>query len=478
MKTAAVYIRVSTDEQAEYSPDSQLAEAKAYAARNGMIISPDHVYTDVGISGRKANKRPAFMRMVAEAKGKPSPFDVILVWKFSRFARNQEESILYKNLLKKECNVEVVSISEEVGDSVFGSLIERIIEWMDEFYSIRLSEEVTTKMTFAAERGQILSIAPFGYSKKPDQPMVIVPEEAEWIKYIFESFVSGSTMVGLAKELNSAGVRTHRGNLFENRTIEYILHNPMYCGYVRWTPTGVTVGKRIYDSPDTIVKKGDFEPIISEELFNKAKERLAEISNRHKKRAKPVDVKKHWLSGLVKCSSCGSSMSYAQATAGFQCHKYARGLCSESHYISAKKLEAAVISSIEQVTVTDSFVKDITRIKKEDNAIDYGPQIARLESMLERAKKAYAAGIDTLEEYGSNKKRIIAEIDDLKAKDAAQTKETVYLPVPEVQNRFDGLVSLLKSDSDVVDKHRAAAGIIDHIVFNRKEESLEVFFYL
>ena len=128
MKTAAVYIRVSTDEQAEYSPDSQLAEAKAYAARNGMIISPDHVYTDVGISGRKANKRPAFMRMVAEAKGKPSPFDVILVWKFSRFARNQEESILYKNLLKKECNVEVVSISEEVGDSVFGSLIERIIE--------------------------------------------------------------------------------------------------------------------------------------------------------------------------------------------------------------------------------------------------------------------------------------------------------------------------------------------------------------
>ena len=184
MKTAAVYIRVSTDEQAEYSPDSQLAEAKAYAARNGMIISPDHVYTDVGISGRKANKRPAFMRMVAEAKGKPSPFDVILVWKFSRFARNQEESILYKNLLKKECNVEVVSISEEVGDSVFGSLIERIIEWMDEFYSIRLSEEVTTKMTFAAERGQILSIAPFGYSKKPDQPMVIVPDLEVWIMYI------------------------------------------------------------------------------------------------------------------------------------------------------------------------------------------------------------------------------------------------------------------------------------------------------
>ena len=126
----------------------------------------------------------------------------------------------------------------------------------------------------------------------------------------------------------------------------------------------------------------------------------------------------------------------------------------------------------------EPFKQWLAQVGKErlDETID--PQIARLESMLERAKKAYAAGIDTLEEYGSNKKRIIAEIDDLKAKDAAQTKETVYLPVLEVQNRFDGLVSLLKSDADVVDKHRAAAGIIDHIVFNRKEESLEVFFYL
>ena len=173
MKTAAVYIRVSTDEQAEYSPDSQLTEAKAYAARHGILISPEHIYTDVGISGRKATKRPEFMKMISAAKEKPSPFDVILVWKYSRFARNQEESILYKSLLSKECNVEVVSITEETGDSVFGSLIERIIEWMDEFYSIRLSEEVTTKMTYAAERGQIMSIAPFGYRKESGQPMVI-----------------------------------------------------------------------------------------------------------------------------------------------------------------------------------------------------------------------------------------------------------------------------------------------------------------
>lgn len=69
------------------------------------------------------------MKMVGLAKSKEHPFDVILVWKFSRFARNQEESIVYKSLLKKN-HVEVVSVSEPLIDGPFGTLIERIIEWM------------------------------------------------------------------------------------------------------------------------------------------------------------------------------------------------------------------------------------------------------------------------------------------------------------------------------------------------------------
>lgn len=478
MKTAAVYIRVSTDEQAEYSPDSQLTEAKAYAARHDILISPDHIYTDVGISGRKATKRPEFMRMISAAKEKPSPFDVILVWKYSRFARNQEESILYKSLLSKECNVEVVSISEETGDSVFGSLIERIIEWMDEFYSIRLSEEVTTKMTYAAERGQIMSIAPFGYKKEAGQPMVIVPEEAQWIRHIFNGFVGGKSIVGLARELNESGVRTHRGSQFENRTIEYILHNPMYCGYVRWTPNGKTVGNRIYNSPDTIIRKGDFEPIISENLFNDVQDRLKELAGRRKKRSKPMDVKKHWLSGLVKCSSCGATLVYSQANAGFQCHKYARGNCKVSHYISAKKLEQYVISSIEQVTITESFIQDITRVRKVDNVIDYGPQINKLENMLERAKRAYTEGIDTLEEYANNKKRISAELEAIKEKDAAQIIHTEFQSVDDVQQKFDSIITLLKSEVDDSVKNEAIAGIVDFVRFNRKESTVEIYFYL
>jgi DNA invertase Pin-like site-specific DNA recombinase len=103
---------VSTDEQLEYSPDSQIKKIKEYAKHNDIHISDEFIFLDEGISGRKAEKRPAFMKMIALAKTKPKPFDMILVWKFSRFARNREDSIVYKSMLRKQCGIDVVSISE------------------------------------------------------------------------------------------------------------------------------------------------------------------------------------------------------------------------------------------------------------------------------------------------------------------------------------------------------------------------------
>lgn len=477
MKNAAVYIRVSTDEQVEYSPDSQLIEIKAYAERHGYIIDSKHIYTDAGISGRNAKKRPAFLQMVSEAKMKPSPFDVILVWKFSRFARNQEESILYKSLLKKECNVDVVSITEETGDSMFGSLIERIIEWMDEFYSVRLAEEVTTKMTLAAEQGKVLTIAPFGYLKKPNEPMVIVPDEAEWVRKMFEMHISGVPTIKIARTLNDSGVRTHKGNLFENRTVEYILNNPMYAGYVRWTPTGKTVGKRIYDSPDTIVSKGDFEPIIDYATFEKSKEIFIERKRKYAKASKPSEVKKHWLSGILKCSNCGASLVYSAKHNGFQCHKYSHGFCAVSHFISKRKVEAAVIHSIKNVSITKSFIADITKVKAEC-FVDYTQQINKLNKMLDRCKLAFAEGIDTLADYAANKKRILSEIAELEEKDRLQREKVVPMSVKEVKDKFYRIQLVLTSDASDDEKREAMLEIVEKIVYSKASDTIDVFFRL
>lgn len=475
MKNVAAYIRVSTNEQAEHSPDSQLRELKEYAKRNGMIVDPEHIYIDSGISGRKASKRPQFQKMIAAAKSKPAPFDVILVWKFSRFARNQEESILYKSLLRRNCNVEVMSITEETGDSMFGSLIERIIEWMDEFYSIRLGEEVRTKMTYVAEKGKAQTVASFGYSKKSGEDLIIVEDEAKWVRYMADELLHGKSLRRIANELNDAGVRTHRGNKFEPRTIDYILRNPVNKGVIHWTPHQ-NHKSRSPLSEDTILVADAAPAIFSSEYFDQV---VAELDRRvvlRKKYEKSDTVRKHWLSGFLKCSNCGSTMVYQSANNGFQCYKYAKTLCKVSHYISASKIEAAVIDALENISITDDYIKDITISKNPASAVDYTKKIERLEYMLERAKAAYVAGIDTLEEYGENKTRLTNEIENLKAKEVK--KEIVYPSVAEVSSKIDSITTLLKSNEAVEVKQAALATIVEKIVFSRPDDTVSLYLFL
>ena len=99
LRIGAAYIRVSDERQDEYSPDSQLKKIREYAAKEGYMIPDEYVFYDDGISGKSTKRRDDFNRMIAIAKEKTHPFDRIYVWKFSRFARNQEEAIVYKSLL-------------------------------------------------------------------------------------------------------------------------------------------------------------------------------------------------------------------------------------------------------------------------------------------------------------------------------------------------------------------------------------------
>ena len=203
LKIGAAYIRVSTDDQTEYSPDSQVKLILDYAKTHGIIVPEEYVFREnEGVSGRKADRRPEFQRMVSMAKSTDHPFDVILVWKFSRFARNQEESIVYKSLLRKQCGVDVLSVSEPLIDGPFGSLIERIIEWMDEYYSIRLAGEVKRGMKEKVSRGGMVSIPSFGYDVK-DGNYVINPDEARYVREISQWFMAGTGLLEIAKRLNA-----------------------------------------------------------------------------------------------------------------------------------------------------------------------------------------------------------------------------------------------------------------------------------
>ena len=191
LEIAAAYIRVSTDDQTELSPDSQLHVILDAAKADGYIIPKEYIFMEKkGISGRKADNRPEFQRMISLAKSQtPSPFTRLYLWKFSRFARNQEESTFYKGILRKKCGVEIISVSEPIAEGMFGRLIETIIEWFDEYYSVNLSGEVLRGMNEKASNKGYQCTPSLGYEAVgKGKPHIINEQEyaiAEFIhKYL------------------------------------------------------------------------------------------------------------------------------------------------------------------------------------------------------------------------------------------------------------------------------------------------------
>ena len=136
MKQAIAYMRMSTDKQ-EYSIDSQERLIKNYAKSHGFIIVD--TYIDEGISGKLAEKRPAFLKMIDDSSS--NKFDTVLIYDSSRFARNLEQSLVYKSVLKRN-GVNLVSITEPVFDDDTSLITDALFGAMNEMYVRKLSKNV------------------------------------------------------------------------------------------------------------------------------------------------------------------------------------------------------------------------------------------------------------------------------------------------------------------------------------------------
>ena len=473
----AAYIRVSTEDQVELSPESQMEEIRKYAQREGILLLEDQIYIDAGISGKKAERRPEFMRMIATAKEKDCPFSVILLWKYSRFARNQEESIFYKSILRSKCGIDVVSVTEPLIAGPFGSLIERIIEWMDEFYSIRLSQEVKRSMKINAERGRLQASPSFGYRAKDG---ILIPDENEavYVRRIFDSFLSGKGLFVIARELNAMGVRTHRGNPFENRTVEYILRNPVYIGKLRWNPSGWT--RRDFSNENIIVADSEHEPLVSMETWEAAQRQLDEIKAQWGYKARPVSELKGWTSGIVRCAACGATLIFTKPHY-YKCNNYARGRCTHSQHIGAEALENAIIS---RLMIDASNPVPIAYNIIYTNASG-GHELARLEATIKqltvkrgRLQEAYLAGVLNLEDFSVAKTGIENSMAQAKAElQELQAKSDTDVVEQQLQTAISTALETLQSPSATLEeKNNAARSVIENCTFD-KENSLLAIIY-
>lgn len=219
---AVIYARYSSDNQREASIEGQIRECTAFAEKNGITVLRH--YIDRAISA-KTDNRPEFQNMIKDSNKKL--FDMIIVWKLDRFARNRYDSARYKAQLKKN-GVKVVSATEVISDGAEGIILESMLEGFAEYYSVDLSEKVVRGMTDNALKCMFNGgTLPMGYVIDAEQHFQIDPVTAPYILDAFKQYDEGTTMKQIRDWLNEQGMKNTRGNPLTYNSVQHLL----FCGY-------------------------------------------------------------------------------------------------------------------------------------------------------------------------------------------------------------------------------------------------------
>ena len=461
---AVLYSRVSSDKQdIDLSISAQLKNLREYAARNGYTVVREFV--DEAESGRTAD-RPAFREMVAMARHSPRPFDAVLIWKYSRFARRREDSIVYKTMLRKS-GIQVISITEPFEDTPTGRLLEAMIESLDEFYSANLGEEIVRGLRESASRGFYLhSRPPYGYRKvkvkdggKERPRLEIEPDQVKIVASIFNGIIEGKGLKEIVKELNHNGEPAPDGKTWGKTTLHKILTNEAYTGTLVWGRTS----KRNLEP----VRVEDAWPVIVDrETFNTVRSKL---SSRSPARLNPRQLSSRYLlSGLARCGHCGKALVGQEAKGGkfsyYVCGtllKKGAGSC-DARYLNSRKFEELVINKVKEHILTEENLRELARQVNEEmdtSVVRYWEEldiisagITGINSRLERLYDALETGKIELDDLSPRIRQLRQQQQQLQARKweleallADRHKELVDLEM--VARCVDDLCNLLEESS-------------------------------
>jgi len=258
-KRAALYARVSTEEQARegFSLAAQIESMRKYCDIQDLVVTEE--YIDDGFSGRNI-KRKAYQRMFSPAERKN--WDVLVVLKMDRIHRNSKNFMTMMEDLNKHGQSFISTYDRIDTNSATGRFVMDMIQRIAQLESEQIGERTYMGMKEKAVSGQgILGFnPPFGYNLE-NSVLVKVENELEIVTKIFDSYLNDMTMDEIAYDLNREGTLTRRGNPWNKFNIRTILHNPIYAGYMRW---------------DGILQRHDSETAISPLVFNKVQDKISD----------------------------------------------------------------------------------------------------------------------------------------------------------------------------------------------------------
>ena len=371
-----IYARYSSDNQREESIEGQLRECQDFAEKNDITIL--NTYIDRAFSA-KTDNRPEFQHMIADSKKKM--FDVVLVWKYDRFARNRLDSLMYKQLLQRN-DIKLISVTEPIMNSSVGIIVESMIDSYNEYYSAELAEKVTRGMTENALKGKYNGgTLPIGYIIDEDKYFQIDPLTAPIVLEAFQKYDEGMTMKEIVDYLRLKGLRTKKNGEISINSLTRMLHNRRYIGEYKFQDI-VT--------PDVI------PAIVPQDLFDRVQEKLAK-NKKAPARKKAED--EYLLTTKLYCGKCGCYMVGESGTSQQKkiVHRYYKCVSVKNHKGCDKKtvkkdwIEDLTLEMIKRIIFDDRMLDSLA-----DEIINYLGQESTLLPQLRKQLKDCEKGIDNL----------------------------------------------------------------------------------
>ena len=424
----AIYVRVSSDRQdVANSIAAQIDEITRYAKAHNMVVV--EIYKDEAMSG-KVTARPGFQKMIVDAQDPDAPFKTILVWSYSRFSRNQMDSVVYPAKLEQQ-GVQLISITEPVDNSPTGRLIRSVIQSIDVFYSDNLSEQVRRGLRSLIRRGFYPhKDAPYGYmlervkdGEVEHNRLIPDPTTAKIVRRIILESGAGHSDTDLAGGLTADGIPTPSGKAeWAPSSIDAIANRKLYAGWVIWGVNS-TSGEEPMEEPNC------HEAIVTLEEWELAQKSRA---SREKKSTHPRRAgSKRLMSDLLVCVNCDEILQVRPSQDPSECsytckiRRHSPEDC-ECPILKSRDYEPRFLRAVVEDILSPRNIAAATEIISEELKIPYQEkqaamdliekELTKLERREDRIKTAFEDETYDSEEYKRRMTPVRERKAELKAK--------------------------------------------------------------
>ena len=404
-KRGIIYVRVSSTEQVENtSLESQERNCREYADREGIDVVA--VFIEEGESAKTAN-RTKFMQAISYCTDKKNKVTHFIVYKLDRFARNQNDHVITQTTLRRH-GVALRSVTEPIDETPIGRVMEGVISVFAEFDNNVRTERSKGGMYEKIKKGIWQWEAPYGYYRPyKGSNLAKDPLVAPIVALMFEEYAKGAhTYQSLADFLNKRGYRTRKNKNFCAQTTERILKNSLYCAKIK------AFGLEI---------QGDFDPIVSEELFEQCQKGYRKSYARvNRSKINPEFP----LRKLCQCLECNKSLTGSNSVGNkgvkYPYYHHQKQGCSKAKSIPKDKFEEMFIVYLNKITPSKKHEKIFRAImldiwqenykKFNENNSKIRKEVGDLEQERLKIFELHRSGIYTAEEFLEQKEFINTRI--------------------------------------------------------------------